>query len=245
MLKKILIISFAFILASYIAFAILFLNPTMNEDIKCKGIKVEVASHTEQVYLNEAQMISFLKQRKLDPVGKNLSHIRMDSIENILKENKLIKDAKAYKTIDGSIKVEVFQRTPVLRIISERGNYYIDNEGEIMPVPVHFAAYVPLATGYISEDYARNQLYWFALFLQKNKFWNAQIDQIYIAANKDVELIPRVGNHQIILGKIENYKESLDKLELFYDKGLSKVGWNRYSKINLKFKDQVVCTKRK
>jgi cell division protein FtsQ len=59
-----------------------------------------------------------------------------------------------------------------------------------------------------------------------------------------VELTPTVGSQQIILGKIENYKENLEKLRLFYEKGLSKVGWNNYSVINLKYKNQVVCTKK-
>jgi cell division protein FtsQ len=58
-----------------------------------------------------------------------------------------------------------------------------------------------------------------------------------------VELTPTVGNHQIILGKIADYRENLNKLQLFYEKGLAEVGWNRYSVINLKYKNQVVCTK--
>ena len=113
-----------------------------------------------------------------------------------------------------------------------------------MPIPAGFAAYVPLATGNISEEYAKNQLFDFAQFLQKNKFWDSQIEQIHVNSKLDIELVPRVGNHYIILGKIEDYKENLTKLKLFYDKGLNKVGWNKYSVINLKFKDQVVCTKR-
>ncbi|MDR3267157.1 MAG: hypothetical protein LBT24_06285, partial [Tannerella sp.] len=68
-----------------------------------------------------------------------------------------------------------------------------------------------------------------------------QIAQIYVAQNQDIELSPTVGNHQIILGKISDYRENLDKLQLFYEKGLNKVGWNKYSVINLKYKNQVVC----
>ncbi|MCC8145375.1 MAG: hypothetical protein LIO93_02825 [Bacteroidales bacterium] len=244
MFKKILLISFAFLLVSYIAFAVVFMNPTTDTDKECTHMTVEIACNSENVYLNEAQVLSYLKNANVNPVGKNLSEIRVDSIEKALKKNKLIKKARVYKTIDGSVKVEVFQRSPVLRIMSDQGNYYVDNEGEVMPVPANFAAYVPLATGSITEEYAKTQLFEFAIFLHKDKFWNSQIEQIYVHSNKDIELIPRVGNHHIILGKIEEYKENLDKLKLFYEKGLNKVGWNRYSTINLKFKDQVVCTKK-
>ncbi|MDR1436585.1 MAG: cell division protein FtsQ, partial [Candidatus Symbiothrix sp.] len=67
--------------------------------------------------------------------------------------------------------------------------------------------------------------------------------QIYVAPNKDIELTPRVGNHQIILGKLEDCEEHLEKLKVFYEKILNKVGWNKYSKINLKYKNQIVCTR--
>jgi len=110
-----------------------------------------------------------------------------------------------------------------------------------MPVPRNFAAYVPVANGNISDEYAKNQLYDFAKFLQGDKFWNSQIEQIFVEPNLDVEIIPSVGDHRIIIGKIENYPENLKKLQLFYDKGLKETGWTRYSVINLKFKNQVVC----
>ena len=244
MLKKILLITIAVLLFGYIIFSVTYINPKINADIECKDMKVKIARNSEISYLNEKQIHSYLKENKIDPVGKKMSDINTDSITNILNKNRLIKNAKVYKTIGGTLKIDVFQKTPILRIMSEKGNYYIDNEAEIMPVPLGFAAYVPVATGNISEEYAKKQLFNFAQFLQKDKFWDSQIEQIHINPNLDVELIPRVGNHFIILGKIEDYKENLAKLKLFYDKGLNKVGWNKYSVINLKFKDQIVCTKR-
>ena len=59
----------------------------------------------------------------------------------------------------------------------------------------------------------------------------------------DFELVPKVGNHKIVFGGIDNLESKFEKLMIFYKKGLSKTGWNEYSEINLKFKNQVVCTK--
>ncbi|MCD7935525.1 MAG: cell division protein FtsQ, partial [Tannerellaceae bacterium] len=33
-------------------------------------------------------------------------------------------------------------------------------------------------------------------------------------------------------------------LQVFYEQAIPKVGWDKYSLINLKFKDQIVCTKK-
>ncbi|MDR1090381.1 MAG: hypothetical protein LBL79_04825 [Prevotella sp.] len=62
--------------------------------------------------------------------------------------------------------------------------------------------------------------------------------------NQDITLIPRVGDHRIILGDLDGYKERLNKLMTFYRNGLNETGWNKYSVINLKFDKRVVCIKR-
>ena len=71
-----------------------------------------------------------------------------------------------------------------------------------------------------------------------------QIDQIYINENNEVQLIPRVGDHLIVLGNFDRYEQKLEKLRKFYLFGLNETSWNIYSKIDLRFKDQVVCTRK-
>lgn len=87
-------------------------------------------------------------------------------------------------------------------------------------------------------------LFQLAKFIHDDEFWNSQISQIYVNEVGDFEFVPRVGNHHIIFGKAEHIEEKFEKLMTFYKKGLNKTGWNEYSTINLKFKNQVVCTKR-
>ncbi|UTW64334.1 hypothetical protein KFE98_09400 [bacterium SCSIO 12741] len=88
------------------------------------------------------------------------------------------------------------------------------------------------------------ELFDLALYIHQNPFWKAQISQVYVNDNGEFELQPRVGNHSILLGKANRLEEKFDKLLLFYQQGLSKTGWNEYSTLNLKYKNQVVCTKR-
>ena len=80
-------------------------------------------------------------------------------------------------------------------------------------------------------------------FIAGHELWSAQIVQIYVNNQGEYELIPRIGPHIIILGDLEDYRAKFEKLELFYKDGLNHVGWNQYLKINLKYKDQIVCTK--
>ncbi|MDR2056970.1 MAG: cell division protein FtsQ [Dysgonamonadaceae bacterium] len=243
MLKNVSILSVTILLLVYFGLALVYPGAHEDKQYLCTNVQVEIKQEEENRYITEKDINRLLQQSGLDPVGKNLSEINTDRIEAALEANDLIRRAECYKTAAGSVKLKIYQRTPLLRVIANKGNYYIDTEGKKMPVPANFSAYVPVATGFIEDDFARTELFHFALFLQKNKFWNAQIEQIHVTPVRDIELTPRVGSHQIILGKIEDHRENLDKLKLFYKEGLSKVGWNKYSKINLKYKNQIVCTK--
>jgi len=131
-----------------------------------------------------------------------------------------------------------------LRVMNNGRSYYVDREGEIMPVSPNFTAYVPIVTGAVNEEFAKGPLYDFALFLRRNDFWNAQIEQIHVDYSEEIELIPRVGNQIILLGKLDDYQYKLDKLFALYKNGFRQTGWNCYQRINLKYDNQVVCTKK-
>jgi cell division protein FtsQ len=113
-----------------------------------------------------------------------------------------------------------------------------------MPVSLRYVAHVPVVSGFVEREFAVGSLYQFALFLQENDFWNNQIEQIYVHPDNEIELIPRVGNHRIVLGTFDDFEGKLNNLKLFYEKAIPKVGWEKYSIINLKYKNQIVCTKK-
>jgi len=244
-MKKILVITGICLLAGYLIFAAFYFQEKPMDGV-CTKFEVEVKNSTsEDQFVDTENIIKYIKEKGLDPTGKQLKNVNSNAIEEAILSNQLVKKADVFVTNNGAIKASIEERKPILRVISNSGdNYYVDNEGMKMPLSKRFTAYLPVATGAIKEDFAKADLYKFALFLHQDKFWNAQIEQIVVLPNNDIKLIPRVGDHQIILGNLQNYKERLDKLMAFYENGLNEAGWNKYSTINLKFDKQVVCTKR-
>jgi len=244
MKKKILHWLIVVMLLVYMVFAVAFISPKVDTDCLCTEITIEVVKSNGISYLKPEQIQQLLERSSIYPINKKMSEIHLEAIERELKKAQLIRSVECYKTVNGNLKIRVFQWYPILRVISNTGNYYVDFDGEILPLPNGFSAYVPLATGTISEEYAKTKLLEFVHFLRKNKTWDDQIEEIYVLPNGDVELIPNKGSHRILLGKIENYRENLNKLELFYKKALDEIGWDRYSLINLKYENQVICTKK-
>lgn len=244
-MKKALVIIGLCILVGYLVFSLFYFQGKPEEEV-CSKLEVTVSNAKDgEQFVDIKDITQYLKEKGLNPIGKQIKDINTNAIEDAILSNQLIKKADVFVTNNGSIKVSIEERKPMLRVISNTGeNYYVDDEGNKMPLSKRFTAYLPIATGSIKESFAKGDLYKFALFLHDNKFWNAQIEQIVVMPNQEIKLIPRVGDHQIILGDLNGYEKRLDKLMSFYENGLNETGWNKYSVINLKFDKQVVCTKR-
>lgn len=243
-MKKILIILIAVLVIGYLIFsASYFRNISRNRVCENFGVVIQDSVHYRFVSVQE--IVDMVKRYNLYPVGKTFGEINTLAIRDTILMNRLVESAQVFTTPGGSVVVTVSQRKPVLRVISDiKGNFYVDNERRIMPVSANFAVYVPVATGIIDEEFAQNQLYDFALFLSNHPDWDAWIEQIVVHKDQEVELIPRVGDFSIIMGNLDDYSAKLAKFARFVDEGLNVVGWNRYSAINLKYDNQVVCTKK-
>lgn len=232
------------LLVGYFAVATTFLVKK-KDDRTCKNIEIIIADSLKQQFISKKEVLSFLNRHQLSPINQPLVAINTEALEQTLLKNELIANAEVYKTPSGLVKFVIKQKIPILRIISHGQNYYIDNAGRYMPYSTNYVVDVPLATGSIEKEFAMSNLYDFTLFLRNEKFWDNQIEQIYVLPNKDIELIPRVGNHRILLGPLENYEEKLEHLMLFYKQVIPVMGWEKYKVINLKYKNQIVCIKNK
>ena len=230
---RIISIVVATLLFCYIVFVSFFFREIRQDSI-CQDLQVVVKDSLDKHFVSESDLVSILKKAGLDPIKRSMADVNTDRIETELLKNEMIAQVEAYKTPSGIIKLEVMQKMPILRIMGVRGSYYVDNLGTTMPISRRYAAHVPIVSGYVEKELAVTDLYKFALFLQENEFWNDQIEQIYVYPDNDIELIPRVGNHRIMLGTLDEFEEKLANLKLFYEQAIPKVGWEKYSMINLK-----------
>src|SRR3989339_671016 len=262
MLKKILHITGWLLVLAYMVVALGFTNKK-SEEIKCHNIKV-IIKNPDHSFIEKEDISLLFDVHKLQPKGMYLSTINLEKLESLLYTHPAVKKAEVYKSIDGILTVDLCQRNPVMRIMNKKTEgYYIDEDGKIMPLPDKYTAHVLIVNGEINESYNKNKkknlsipsngdmsrnsllndLFTLGMYIWKNDFWKAQIEQVYINNHQEIELTPRLGAHTIIFGTAENIEEKFFKLEALYKYGLNNVGWKKYKNINIKFKNQVICTK--
>lgn len=237
-------LSLVLLVLAYWVFSLKVFAHKSDEEV-CNTVNVTITDNQYLNFVTEEDVVKLLRNNeKISPLGICRKRIDTDSLENFLKSKPRIKSAQCYLSPNGHLNVAITQREPILRVMGRNGNYYIDYELKKMAVSSNFTAYVPVATGYVTEKMAMGELGQFALFLRDNLFWNDLVEQIDFDEKGEVTIVPRIGNQLIKMGTLENYQEKLERLRALYEKGFNKLGWNKYKQITLKYDGQVVCTKK-
>ena len=97
----------------------------------------------------------------------------------------------------------------------------------------------------LSNASVLDDIYELAKYLASDSLMSGLITQAYVNEEREIELYPAVGNQKIIFGDATGIEDKFEKLKTFYKEGLNSINnWNKYSTINLKYKNQVVCTKK-
>jgi len=186
-----------------------------------------------------------------------MDSVNIQEIEERVKRNAFVKDAEAYADLEGNFFLSVDQRKPVLRVVNPSGSsFYIDEDGLSMPVSDIYSAQVIPCTGlkveqkYINsktsvlEDSVLMDVWKVAAVINADPLFSKQFVQLDVDQQQEIVLIPRVGNHEIRLGKAENIEKKFENLTAFYQKGINQSNWNIYKTIDLSFDGQIVCKKR-
>ena len=231
-----------------------FVNHTRKQT-KCSGININMDYSDGLFFIDEDDVRNHIYNVHGDLIGEAIQGINIGNLENELAKMNAVKTAEVYTDLKGNLSIEITQRKPIVRAFTEDGKSgYIDESGEWMNLSKKFTARVIVINGSLpkwddsmsatEKDSQWNALYYLTQNIRSDAFLNAQFEQIYVKKDGDIVLIPRVGKHSILLGNTDDLNKKFEKLKLFYKDGIAKVDWNKYKQIDLRYKDQVVCTKR-
>ncbi|MCI1779160.1 MAG: hypothetical protein LKI53_04295 [Bacteroidales bacterium] len=225
----------------------------------CRKITVKILDSTENRFVNARDVKELLYEFVGKCKGMPQNGINLFYIEKLLDKRSAIKNAQASLTREGTLRIEIMQRRPVLRIETGNGGFYVDETGFVFPLMDNYSSYVPVVSGKIpfaiddrhlgrSGDKEEKWLKGILDLGEKirgDSFLDAQIEQIYIDCNGDIKLYPRVGRQTIVIGGISDMNDKFDRLKAFYRNIIPYAGWEKYSSVNLKYKGQIVCKKKK
>jgi cell division protein FtsQ len=184
-------------------------------------------------------------------LATELGMLDLKLLESRILANKFVAEAEAYLDHRGNLIVSVQQSRPIARIFDPVGqDFYIDDNGDILPISERYTARVMLIeledkkeflVGNLNNSENGAKLFELIQTIDQDEFWKAQIAQIYVKKNFELQLIPQVTKQVVEFGLPEQIDQKLRKLMVFYKQILPIKGWNTYSKVSLKFENQIVC----
>ena len=194
-------------------------------------------------------------------IGQSIKNIELDELEDFVSLNSRLSEVKAFLNMNGVISIKIKPRKAVLRIFDEKGqNLYLGSDQVLMNSTIDHTQRILVANGHIphlSEEEKYNvlngdliipgiysDLYYLANLIHQDEFLDALIDQIYVTKKQELNLTPKIGVKIIHFGNVENMEEKLNNLKIFYINGQNKIDWQKYRSINIRFRNQIVCSKK-
>lgn len=236
--------------AAFLA-VLVFVANVMRSHMQVRGIEVDI-DYGGVSPLVDGQTVADSVTRALpDILTRQVRSVDCQKVSDAARHVLYLTNVNTTVSISGKVVVRADQRKPVARLFYGNAELFIDRDGVLMPLSPTGDCDVLVAGGDFVGPLRRDSvnvqvslLSKLAAYLDEHRDYGDLIDQIYVERDNNLILAPKLGDHVVELGGIENLDTKFANLLAFYRRGMPRAGWNTYSKISLRFKGQVVCTKR-
>ena len=231
-----------------------FVNKTYDH-ITYNSLEIKFIKDNEHQLIKNSDVVEIIKDLGLVQGVTLKKEINTKEVEEKLNDHFALESAEVYFLNTGKLNVIIKKRTPIARLIANdpSNNAYIDEHGLLMKTSDSYVAKLPIFSGEFKlidsnlYDYTNlsllSEIYNMSKLINNDPFLKSQIVKIHINNNRYFELIPRIGNHKILFGSIENMEKKFKKIKLFYTEGPSPKELNLFDTLNVMFNDQIVCSK--
>ena len=224
---------------------------------RCDDIKVTFLPKNSAAILTQSDVLELLAQNNITYLNKKVKEIEPDKITALLQKHAYIDEVSGVYFSGTTLRIDLKLKQPILHLYSRQGSQYLmDDKGWLLPCLPTMKERLLIANGAIAQEYQANltdtcnatlhRLYVVASAINRKPFLKAQISQLYVTdkPNNAIEMISVMGNQTILLGDTSNLESKLNILQTVYKEGISYMGFDKYSRLDLRYKNRVVAKKR-
>ena len=221
--------------------------------LTCDRIEVIIKNPRSQNFIREDEVAALVRPSAL---GKRLDAMDVNAMEEFLCRTSAICQAEAYVHGPSTLTLEVVQRNPVLRFQTDAGGFYCDNSGFILPLLNNVTLDLPVVSGHLrfqlppnlsgyptaGEDWVAELLH-LTEAVRNNPYWSREIVQIWVEENSDIVLYTRSCDEKFIFGSLADSDAKLTKMAGYLRTIRPEAArqGKKYTTVNLKYKDQIIC----
>ncbi|WP_395049038.1 cell division protein FtsQ/DivIB [Flavobacterium sp.] len=225
---------------SLVIFLFSFTSNRNNNRKLSKSVVVFVGYNLPFVDQETVNKLLIENNRDAKSIGKD--KLDLNRLEKALNAQEMIEKSDVFVSIDGVLKAVVKQKTPIARVFDGDNSFYIDYEGNTMPLSANFTARVPLVSGGINKKNSEELAELFRI-IYDDAFLKKNIIGVQIMPNGSLKMLNRNYNYQIDFGGTIRMQAKFNNYKAFFQKAVLDSSLYKYKTIDLRFAQQVVCTK--
>ncbi len=242
-MNKILRCIITVLLLAYVVVAVSW-SRTQAAAARCSGVDIRVTDTVGTRFVTAREIAREIGDLPDRAPGMLLSHINIDSIENILSAIDKIESVRCVTTTDGRVLIEVDPLHPVARIFEHDRSYYINKDGKRISANARYHTDVPVISGRFDSLFHPRDILPLVGYIDNDSTWSALITHIKVEDRRNIILVPLIHGHVINIGDIDDLDNKFYRLKRAYKEILPVKGWDFYDTLSVKWGGQLVATRR-
>lgn len=230
------------LLVCVIVFAVYSFSNRRNESREIQAIDV-LFKGEDYHFVTSEDIRNLVKKNISNSSEISRSIVDLKNLEDELLENELIRNAEVYISLDGVLSVDVWQKKAYARLFSEGKSYYIDEEGGLMPISINFSQRALVVQGRVTKE-NKVELLDLLKLIDADEFLRMDLTSIVIEEDGTLVMRSRSNDYKILFGTFDEKKRKLNNYKAFVNYSTEVENkLDSYKSINLRFTQQVVCSK--
>lgn len=231
------------VLVAYLVFATIYSVRRSQADL-CKGVDIEVYDPGKLQFVTAEDINMILGNDDNRFLSMKLSEINTHELETRLNNDDKIESANCVIYNNGRLKVKVIPLVPLARVFDNKKSYYINQDGKRMAADARFHVDVPVIVGHFDDSYSATSLLPLLEYIQSDSVWSSLVSGIKVTPQHDILISPMIKGHVILFGDTSLIENKFNRLSTIYKDVMAVKGWSYYDTISVKWKGQVVATRR-
>ena len=225
-----------------------------------RGVVFDLERHHPTGFVEKDTVITEVERLCDLQNDTRIADINMTKIQHLLNQNPWIEQSSAFIGLNDTLIIHAKEYEPVLRVFNtDHRSVYVTSEGILLPASKVYTPRMLIATGDFNFPVLTTSLpvsdslylgsgiqeaLTIALSIQKDEFLRGNIGMIYKNTNNEYELMVNNLEASVLLGDTCAVDTKLARLETLLKKYIGTNELNGYKTLNLRYKNQIVCTKK-
>ena len=171
---------------------------------------------------------------------RRIGDINIPELEKKLNNLPAVDSANVFLNLNGNLHLEIKQRVPAFRLNKNGNDFYVDEKGTEFPISKNYSFPCMLVTGDVDKsEYIK--LAELVDKIDRDEFSK----KYFIGISKEKEnynLLTSEGNYKVEIGDLENIHLKVKGFKTFVEKHLVYQEPEKYTKISVKYDNQIVTT---